>query len=111
MAGIFSYQNHLNIFDASKISNCLIQHAQQDFQHPVNIISLDSEKTGLGFAMPYGDKSWPLESENGNYYLQLFGQIILPNGSKLSAKNFQKDFLNYVSFQQTIKLGLIALFL
>ena len=105
MAGIFGYQIRSNGFDITKISKCLIQHAQQDFHHPVNNISLDSEKTGLGFALPYGVPSWPLKSKNGNYYFQLFGQIILPNGSKLSAKNFQKDFLIMFHFNKLLNLA------
>jgi hypothetical protein len=94
MAGIFGYKIHSNNFDASKISKCLIQHAQQDFKHPTNLISIHSKKVGLGFVMPYGDTSWPLKSDDGNYYFQLFGQIILPNETKLTSKNFQNGFLN-----------------
>jgi len=77
MAGIFGYQIRSNNFDASKISKCLVNHAQQDFQHTFNHLYLGPGKTGLGFALPYGDKSWPLKSDDGNFYLQLFGQIIV----------------------------------
>ncbi len=94
MAGIFGYQIHSNGFDASNISHCLIKHARQDFQHPTNHLSLSMEKAGLGFTLPYGEKSWPLKSEDGNYYFQLFGQIILPDGLKLTSKNFQNSFLD-----------------
>ena len=105
MAGIFGYIFYSNEFDVPKISKCLIKHAQLNFQHPVNNISLDFEKTGLGFVLPYGVPSWPLKSKNGNYYFQLFGQIILPNGSKLSAKNFQKDFLIMFHFNKLLNLA------
>ena len=93
MAGIFGYHIKTKEFDITQIKNCLIKHAQQEFNHPTNMFSSNDRHSGLGFALPYADSSWPLTSEDGNYYFQLFGQIILPDGSKLTGKNFNNKFL------------------
>ena len=93
MAGIFGYKIFSNVFDPSEIKNCLMIRAQQDFQHPAKHISIMPDRAGIGFALPYGDNSWPVKSDDGNFYFQVFGEIILPDGSRLIADNFQTKFL------------------
>ncbi|MEJ2544337.1 MAG: asparagine synthase-related protein [Calditrichaceae bacterium] len=94
MAGIFGYKFYDNDFDKSNVCECLLKHAQQNFPHLTSHKFIDSDRVGFGFAMPHDDACYLLKSDDENYYFQLFGQIILPDGLKLSAKNFQKDFLN-----------------
>ena len=93
MAGIFGYEIYSNDYVESKICSCLIRHAQQAFKHSSKNAYINNGKAGLGFVLPYCDPSWPLKSDDGEYYFQLFGHIILPDISKLDNENLQNDFL------------------
>ena len=93
MAGIFGYEIYSGEFDETDITSCLIQNAQKGFSHPSKNYSFNNGKGAIGFALPYCNLSWPLKSDDDKYYFQLFGEIILPEGSILTGQNFQREFL------------------
>ena len=93
MAGIFGFVQFDKVIDGKKSCLKLLQIAQQNFSLPSNYFLDKDESAALGFALPYSSDYWPLTSNNGNYYFQLFGEIILPDGSLLGRANFDDYFL------------------
>ncbi|MEJ2052819.1 MAG: asparagine synthase-related protein [Calditrichaceae bacterium] len=93
MAGLFGYQIYGNEYNSSFAAEILLKKAKQNFNHPSKMITFNKPFAGIGFAMPYLDSAWPVKSEDGRYYCQIFGEIILPQGYKLNTKNFGDDFL------------------
>lgn len=94
MAGIFGFLQFDKVIDGEKSCFTLLQTAKQNFSHPSNYFLDKNENIALGYSLPYIQGNWPLTSNDGNYYFQLIGEIILPDGSLLDHTNFDDYFLN-----------------
>jgi hypothetical protein len=94
MAGIFGFLNRSDSFNPQSLAKTLSDYAKNNFDYPSNYILFDNKRSCLGFAAPFIPDSWPLRSKDDNFIFQLFGEIFLPDGSLLSATNFDHDFLN-----------------
>ena len=93
MAGIFGFLNNFDSLNPQFIAKTLRDRAKGSFSYPSNSILFDNRRACLGFAAPYTHNSWPLKSRDGNFIFQIFGEIFLPDGSLLSATNFDHNFL------------------
>lgn len=104
MADIFGFLQFSPLLDARASCLKLQKSAQQGFRHPANYYLHEGGMVCLGFALPFVERRWPLISKDGNYILQVFGEIILPDGSLLNPENFDHSFLT--PFIQSEKLFL-----
>lgn len=93
MAGIFGFLQFDKVIDGERSCLTLLQTAKQNFSHPSNYFLEKDKNSALGYSLPYIQGNWPLTSNDGNYYFQLFGEIILPDGSLLDQNNFDDYFL------------------
>ena len=100
MAGIFGFLLKNDRYHSGNISKKLLQHAKFNFNFQSDCYIDDSGKAGLGFAFPNPGSKYPFVSQDKNYIFQPFGEIYLPDFSRLSELNFEDQFLHYY-----LKLG------